>query len=123
MDCSLSGPSIHGILQARILELAAIFLLQGIFLNQGSNPHLLGLLHWQTDSLPLVPPGKLEGAFLLFSSRHFMVIDLILKYLIHFCVPFSIWCVKVTQASVSLVIFCLDDLSIDISIVLSIRPL
>ena len=29
------------------------FLLQGIFLTQGSNPHLLCLLHWQADSLPL----------------------------------------------------------------------
>ena len=28
-------------------------LLQGIFLAQASNPHLLGLLHWQADSLPL----------------------------------------------------------------------
>ena len=28
-------------------------LLQGIFLTQGSNSHLLWLLHWQTDSLPL----------------------------------------------------------------------
>ena len=34
------------------------FLLQGIFLTQGSNPHLLCLLHWQADSLPLVPLGK-----------------------------------------------------------------
>ena len=25
----------------------------GIFLTQGPNPSLLGLLHWQTDSLPL----------------------------------------------------------------------
>ena len=33
------------------------FLLQGIFQNQGSN-HLLCLLHWQADSLSLVPPGK-----------------------------------------------------------------
>ena len=33
-------------------------LLQGIFLIQGSNPHHLHLLHWQADSLPLVPPGK-----------------------------------------------------------------
>ena len=31
------------------------FLLQGIFLTQGWNPHLL---HWQADSLPPVPPGK-----------------------------------------------------------------
>ena len=29
------------------------FLLQGIFLTQGSNPCLLSLLHWQVDSLPL----------------------------------------------------------------------
>ena len=33
-------------------------LLQGIFLTQGSNLHLLCLLHWETGSLPLVPPGK-----------------------------------------------------------------
>ena len=37
------------------------FLLQGIFLTQGSNPHLLSLLHWQGGSLPLAPPGKPEG--------------------------------------------------------------
>ena len=32
--------------------------LQGIFPTQGSNPHLLGLLHWQVDSLSLGPPRK-----------------------------------------------------------------
>ena len=31
------------------------FLLQGIFLTQGSNPRLLCLLHWQVGSLPLAP--------------------------------------------------------------------
>ena len=31
------------------------FLLQGIFPTQGSNPCFLCLLHWQVDSLPLVP--------------------------------------------------------------------
>ena len=31
--------------------------LQGIFPTQGSNPHLLHLLHWQVGSLPLAPPG------------------------------------------------------------------
>ena len=30
----------------------------GILLTLGSKPHLLRLLHWQADSLPLVPPGK-----------------------------------------------------------------
>ena len=34
------------------------FLLQEIFLTQGSNHRLLWLLHWQADSLPLPPPGK-----------------------------------------------------------------
>ena len=30
----------------------------GIFPTQGVNLCLLGLLHWQAGSLPLVPPGK-----------------------------------------------------------------
>ena len=43
MDCcSLPGSSLHGILQARVLEWVAIFLLQGIVSTQGSNP---GLAH------------------------------------------------------------------------------
>ena len=58
IDCSLPGSSVHGILQARVLEWAAIFLLQGILPTQGSNLRLLHLLHWQADSLPRVPLGK-----------------------------------------------------------------
>ena len=34
------------------------FLLQGIFLTQGSNPRLLHVLHWQEDSLPLCHLGS-----------------------------------------------------------------
>ena len=34
------------------------FLLQGIFLIQGSNPCLLRLLHWRAGSLPVAPPGN-----------------------------------------------------------------
>ena len=34
------------------------FLLHGIFPTQGPKPPLLRLLHWQTDSLPTVLPGK-----------------------------------------------------------------
>ena len=63
-DCSLPGSSVHGILWARILEgkeYLEYFLLQGSF--QGSNLHLLCLLHWQACSLPLAPPGReLVGA-------------------------------------------------------------
>ena len=61
MDRSLPGSSVHGILQTRILEWFGICSSMGIFLTQGSNLHLLcllHLLHWQTDSLPLAPPGK-----------------------------------------------------------------
>ena len=39
----LSGSSVHGILQARIMELGSHFLVQGIFLTQGSNADLLFL--------------------------------------------------------------------------------
>ena len=35
------------------------FLPQGIFLTQGSSPHLLCLLQWQADSLPLRYLGSL----------------------------------------------------------------
>ena len=42
MDCSLSGSSIHGIFQERILELGCHFFLQRIFVTQGLN---WGLLH------------------------------------------------------------------------------
>ena len=35
-----------------------LYPLQGIFSTQGLNPYLLGLLHWQACSLPLMPPGK-----------------------------------------------------------------
>ena len=41
LTVSLSGSSIHGIFQARIMEWVAIFLLQGIFLTQGWNLCLL----------------------------------------------------------------------------------
>ena len=42
LDCSPPGSSVHGILQARILEWVAISFSWGIFPAQGSNPHPLG---------------------------------------------------------------------------------
>ena len=51
MDCSPPGSSVHGIVQARILELP--LLPQGIFLTQELNLCFLHFLHWQADSLPL----------------------------------------------------------------------
>ena len=58
MDCSPPDSSVHGILQARILEWSGRFLLQGIFQTQGSNPRFLCLLNWQADSSLLASPGK-----------------------------------------------------------------
>ena len=57
---SLPGSSIHGNLPSKNIGVGCHFLLQGIFPAQGSNPHFLHLLHWQVDSLPLPPPGKLN---------------------------------------------------------------
>ena len=36
------------------------FLLQGIYLSQGLNPHLLHLLQWQAGSLPVAPPYQFQ---------------------------------------------------------------
>ena len=53
MDFSPPGASVHGFLQARILEWVAISSSRGSSQTQGLNPHLLHLQHWQADSLPL----------------------------------------------------------------------
>ena len=57
MDCSPPGSSVHGILQARILEWVAISFSRG-----SSQPRdwtcVSYLLHWQVHSLPLAPSGK-----------------------------------------------------------------
>ena len=61
MDCSQPGSSVHGILQAGILEWGCHALLQKIFLAQGLNSCLSCLLHWQSGSLSLAPPGNVTG--------------------------------------------------------------
>ena len=51
----------HGLAQQKTKKTTGMChhaLLQGIFPTQGSNPHLVSLLHWQEGSLPLAPPGK-----------------------------------------------------------------
>ena len=48
MDCSPPGSSVHGILQARILEWVAVPS------SSGSNLCLLCLMHWQAGSLPMI---------------------------------------------------------------------
>ena len=52
-DCSPPGSSVHGILQARMLEWGCHALLQGTFPTQGSNPRLLCLLRGRRTLQPL----------------------------------------------------------------------
>ena len=59
-DYSPPGTSVRGIFQARKWEWGVIsFLLQGLFLTQGSNLSLFRLLRWQADSSPLCHLGSL----------------------------------------------------------------
>ena len=55
MDCSAPGSPVHGISQNT--GVGCHFLLQGIFLTQGSNS---SLLHWQADSLLMSHQGNLN---------------------------------------------------------------
>ena len=65
MDCSPSGSSVHGILQARILEWVAI-----PFSRALPNPGIkLGFPALQVDSLPSKPPGSAEGCVSLCDGR------------------------------------------------------
>ena len=57
MDCSPLGSSVHGILQARILEWVAIPCSRASsYPRYGTQVSCLP--HWQEGSLPLAPPGK-----------------------------------------------------------------
>ena len=58
IDCGLPGSFIHRDSPGKNTGVGCHALLQGIFPTQGSNPHLLHLLHCQAGSLPLAPPGK-----------------------------------------------------------------
>ena len=59
MSSSLQPPgsSVHGILQAKILEWVAMPP-PGDLPNSGIEAGFLRLLHWQVGSLQLSPPGK-----------------------------------------------------------------
>ena len=72
MDCSPLGSSVHGILQAKILEWVAISFSRESSQHQGSNQSLLYLLHWQAGSLPLTPPGQKTN--MLGSNFYFVLI-------------------------------------------------
>ena len=58
MDFSLPGSSVHGILQARILEWVAISSSWDLPDPEIEPATLNVYLHWQVGSLPLTPPGN-----------------------------------------------------------------
>ena len=56
VDCSPPGSSVHGILQARMLEWVAMPSSRRTSWPRDGTASL-SLLHWQVGSLPLAPPG------------------------------------------------------------------
>ena len=60
MDWSPPGSSVHGILQARILEWVAMPSSRDLP-DPGIKPTSLSLLHWQVGSLTLVPSGNSQN--------------------------------------------------------------
>jgi len=68
MDCSLPGFSVHGILQASILECVAMTSSRDLP-HPGMEPTSLTSLHWQAGSLPVVPAGKHQSLYHLFIDQ------------------------------------------------------
>ena len=66
MDCSSPSSSVHGVFPRKNTRVGCHFPLQGNFLVQELNLHLL---HWQMDSLPLShqgnPSTELEYSYLI----------------------------------------------------------
>ena len=56
--CDTMDSSVHGILQAKMLEWVAMPSSRGSSQLRESNLHLLYLLNWQANSLPLMSSAK-----------------------------------------------------------------
>ena len=63
MDCIAHQAPLSMDSPGKYTEMGCHALLRGIFLIQGSNPHLLHLLHWQAGYLPLVPPQDMKPPY------------------------------------------------------------
>ena len=72
LNHSPPGSSVHGILQARIVEWVAL-----LTFRRSSRPrdqtHTPYVSHWQAGSLPLVPPGKPQNMVLVDSKFSFFL--------------------------------------------------
>ena len=86
VNCSLPGSSVRRISQARMLECRS-FLLQGIFLTQGSKLHLL---NWEMDSLSLGHlghynsshnPKSTNATFILLSMPQRYLIECVMVFI------------------------------------------
>ena len=73
MDCSLPGSSARNF-PGKNTGMGCCFLLQKIFLTQGWNLHLLHLLHWQVDSLPLPHLGSPNSLNPTMGNQHVCII-------------------------------------------------
>ena len=73
MDCSPQGSSGLSDFPGKNTAVGCHFLLQGIFPTEGLNLCLLHLLHWQVDSLPLVPPRKHQPSNNYLGNQHFLL--------------------------------------------------
>ena len=58
IDCNRSDSSVHGVLQARILEWVAMLSSRGSSQPRDQTQLSFCFLHWQVSSLSLAPPGK-----------------------------------------------------------------
>ena len=69
MDCSPPVSSVHGTFSGKNARVGCHFPLQGIFLTQGSNPHLLWLLHCRWILSPMSHWGSHKKIVVLLFSR------------------------------------------------------
>ena len=83
VDCSPPGSSVHGILQARIVEWVAMPSSRGSSQPRDRTCISQHLLHWQVGSLPLAPPGK-PNKFLIWNIKRKNMIHINTKYLFPF---------------------------------------
>ena len=83
MDYSPPGSSVHGDSPGSNTDGGGHSLLQGLFLTQGLNSHLLSLLHWQVGSLSLAPSGKPNGYGALKTGRWNLHVRFLCTVLLH----------------------------------------
>ena len=80
MKSSPPGSSVHGMLQARIVEWTAMPSSRGSSWPRGLNPCLLHLLHLQADSLPPCHQGSPQLCYINILNINIKCITIMLQY-------------------------------------------